>query len=212
MDFATLVRALTPHAGTLTLTDALLPGAGLAALLDDHNGGQPIVLTAATATSHHDEVQVHGTAAFLDVPLATADGVFTLSAAGTPVMVLRFTFDTGRPGQGGGSGPTAGLPGGATSGGGSGAGPRSSTAPAPPTPWTFRTSFPDLPLFFDRRDPAGPLQTDLLGGASLADGAFVLTNSAGTARQTRTPLVPGLNIVGALRPASLLGALAGPLG
>ncbi|NUP47978.1 MAG: hypothetical protein HOW97_11795 [Catenulispora sp.] len=195
----------------MTLTDALLPGAGLAALLDDHNNGQPIVLTNASTTTHHNEVQVHGTAVFLNVAQA-ADGVFTLSAAGTPVMVLRFTVDAGRQGgRGDGGGPAVGELGGILANGPAGGGPHGG-GPAPVPPWTFRTSFPDLPFFLDWRNPAGPMQTDLLGGASLAHGAFILTNAAGTDQQTQKALVPGLNIVGALRPGSLLGALAGPLG
>lgn len=54
--------------------------------------------------------------------------------------------------------------------------------------------------------------TDLLGGTALDQQAFVLATAAGTDHPTGSPLAQGLNVIGYVQPASLLGPFSGPLG
>jgi hypothetical protein len=79
-----------------------------------------------------------------------------------------------------------------------------------PDAWRFSRSFPQLPLFTDMKYESQPVFLDTL---ALSDSDFVLTTlSELTDEATGAALAFGLNFVGTLKPASVLGLFGTLLG
>lgn len=92
MNFEALDAALVVEGGTLSLTDEMLPGAGLGALLTAFNDGQPLDITGAAKQASDPVVIVTGECSFLGAPVTRVTAAFTVDAAGTPVAQIHMAL------------------------------------------------------------------------------------------------------------------------